>query len=237
MEYDLSHWSQMFATRGFAVVQPQYRGSEGLGRQLWLAGDREWGAKMQDDKDDSARWLVERGIADPDRMMMYGYSYGGFAAAAAAARSGSASKGLYQCAISGAPVIDMDRLRENEWGANRISRKFQGQTVRGWNPQAHLDEVEIPWLIFHGDFDRQADTVYSRSAAARMRALGKQNFEYVEIPRMAHTLGEMTVEHRRTFIPLILNWIDNNCGNISAQFSEPDPAITREANRSLNRRR
>lgn len=236
MEYDISHWSQMFATRGFAVIQPQYRGSEGLGRNLWLAGDREWGAKMQDDKDDSARWLVERGIVDPDRMMMYGYSYGGFAASAAAARSGSASKGLWQCAISGAPVIDMDRLRENEWGANRISRKFQGQTVRGWNPQANLGDVEIPWLIFHGDFDRQADTVYSRSAAARMRALGKQNFEYVELPRMAHTLAEMTVDHRRTFIPLILNWLDNNCGNISVSFTEPDPEVAREMRR-INRER
>lgn len=221
MDYDLSHWSQMFATRGFAVMQPQYRGSNGLGRKLWMAGDREWGAKMQDDKDDGAKWLVEQGVADPSRMMMYGYSYGGFAASAAAARSGGASKGLWQCAISGAPVIDMDRLRENEWGESRIARKFQGHTVRGWNPQANLDQVEIPWLIFHGDYDRQADTVYSRSAAARMRQLGKPNFKYVEIKRMSHTLGEMTPEMREQFIPLILNWLDTSCGNISATFSEP----------------
>ena len=221
MDYDLSHWSQMFATRGFAVLQPQYRGSEELGRGLWLAGDKEWGQKMQDDKDDGAKWLVEQGVADPKRMMMYGYSYGGFAAAAAAARSGGASKGLYQCAISGAPVIDMDRLRENEWGDSRISRKAQGETVRGWNPQAHLDEVEIPWLIFHGDYDRQADTVYSRSAAARMRQLGKPDFKYVEIKKMSHTLGEMTPDMRKQFIPLILDWMSNNCGNISAQFKEP----------------
>jgi dipeptidyl aminopeptidase/acylaminoacyl peptidase len=221
MDYDTSHWSQMFATRGFAVLQPQYRGSDGLGRKLWLAGDKEWGAKMQDDKDDGAKWLVDQGVADPARMMMYGYSYGGFAAAAAAARSGGASKGLYQCAISGAPVIDMDRLRENEWGENRISRKAQGDTVRGWNPQAHLDQVEIPWLIFHGDYDRQADTVYSRSAAARMRQLNKPNFKYVEIKKMAHTLNEMTPDMRNQFIPLILDWTSTNCGNISATFKEP----------------
>jgi dipeptidyl aminopeptidase/acylaminoacyl peptidase len=221
MDYDLSHWPQMFATRGFAVIQPQYRGSAGLGRKLWLAGDREWGAKMQDDKDDGARWLVDQGVADPSRMMLFGYSYGGFAGSAAAARSGGASKGLWQCAISGAPVIDMDRLRVNEWGANRVQRKYQGHTVRGWNPQANLEQVEIPWLIYHGDYDRQADTSYSRAAAARMRQLRKPNFKYVEIKRMSHTLGEMTPDMRRQFYPLMLEWLDKDCGNISTAFSEP----------------
>jgi acetyl esterase/lipase len=221
MDYDISHWPQMFATRGFAVMQPQYRGSAGLGRKLWLAGDGEWGGKMQDDKDDGARWLVEQGVADSSRMMMFGYSYGGFAASAAAARSGGMSRGLWQCAISGAPVIDMDRLRVNEWGENRIARKRQGHTVRGFNPQTHLEEVEIPWLIYHGDYDRQADTAYSRSAAARMRQLRKPNFKYVEIKQMSHTLIEMTPDMRRQFYPLMLDWLDKDCGNISTTFSEP----------------
>jgi dipeptidyl aminopeptidase/acylaminoacyl peptidase len=232
MDYDISHWPQMFATRGFAVIQPQYRGSAGLGRKLWLAGDGEWGSKMQDDKDDGARWLVEQGVADPNRMMMFGYSYGGFAASAAAARSGGASRGLWQCAISGAPVIDMDRLRINEWGENRISRKIQGHTVRGFNPQANLEQVEIPWLIYHGDYDRQADTAYSRAAAARMRQLRKPNFKYVEIKRMSHTLIEMTPDMRRQFYPLMLEWLDKDCGNISTAFSEPStPATTSRASR------
>jgi dipeptidyl aminopeptidase/acylaminoacyl peptidase len=237
MDFDISFWPQMFATRGFAVLQPNYRGSDGLGRQLWFAGDNQWGAKMQDDKDDGARWLVDQGIADPNRMMMYGYSYGGFAASAAAARSGSASKGLYQCAISGAPVIDLDRLRINEWGEGRIQRVYQGRTVTGWNPQLHLDEVEIPWLIFHGDYDRQADTAYSRSAAARMRSVNPgADFEYVEIPRMSHQLLQMTEEHRLLFTSLILNWVDERCGNISATFDAPDARAQLAASRGGRRR-
>jgi acetyl esterase/lipase len=233
MSYDTSGWPQLFATRGFAVLQPNYRGSDGLGKALWTAGDREWGAKMQDDKDDGARWLVSQGIADPNRMMMYGYSYGGFAAAAAAARSGGASAGLWQCAISGAPAIDLERIR-NDWGENRVQRARQGNTVAGWDPMQHLDQVKIPWLIFHGDYDRQADTIHSRSAAARMRQVNPSaNFRYVEIPKMSHTLGEMTPEHKTQFLGIMLDWVDNNCGNISTTFSEPGlPASVRSARRA-----
>ena len=226
MDFDQSYWTQMFATRGFAVLQPNYRGSEGLGKALWTAGDRQWGAKMQDDNDDGARWLVDQGIADPNRMMLYGYSYGGFAAAAAAARSGGASAGLWQCAISGAPAIDLERIK-NDWGEDRLQRATQGNTVAGWDPMEHLQDVKIPWLIFHGDYDRQADTIHSRTAAARMRQVNPSaNFRYVEIPRMSHQLVQMTPEHKAQFLNLILDWTSNNCGNISAQFKEPGLATT-----------
>ncbi len=221
MDFDISFWPQMFATRGFAVLLPNYRGSTNLGKALWKGGDREWGAIMQDDKDDGAKWLIDQGIADPSRMMMYGYSYGGFAAAAAAARSSDRSAGLWQCAISGAPAIDLQRIA-TDWGESRLQRVNQGVTVGGWDPMAHLDQVKIPWLIFHGDYDRQADTIHSRTAAARMRQVNPNaNFRYVEIPRMSHTLGEMTPEHRTQFLNLILDWTANNCGNISAKFDEP----------------
>lgn len=221
MDFDRSFWPQMFATRGFAVLQPQYRGTDDLGKALWKGGDNQWGAIMQDDKDDGAKWLVDQGIADPNRMMMYGYSYGGFAAAAAAARSGGRSAGLWQCAISGAPAIDLQRIA-TDWGESRLQRVNQGVTVGGWDPMAHLDEVKIPWLIFHGDYDRQADTIHSRTAAARMRQVNPNaNFRYVEIPRMSHQLIQMYPEHKTQFLNLILDWTSNNCGNISAQFKEP----------------
>jgi pimeloyl-ACP methyl ester carboxylesterase len=231
--YDITGWTQLFATRGFAVLQPNYRGSTGLGKNLWTAGDREWGNKMQDDNDDGARWLVSQGIADPNRMMLYGYSYGGFAAAAAAARSGGASAGLWQCAISGAPAIDLERIR-NDWGANRVQRARQGNTVAGWDPMLHLDQVKIPWLIFHGDYDRQADTIHSRSAAARMRQVNPTaDFRYVELPRMSHTTITWTPEHKTQFLGTMLDWVDNDCGNISTTFSEPGlPASVRSSRRA-----
>lgn len=224
--WDRSNWTQMFATRGFAVLQPQYRGSADLGMKLWKAGDGEWGGKMQDDKDDGAKWLVQEGIVDPNRMMMYGYSYGGFAAAAAAARSGGASKGLWQCAISGAPAIDLKRI-SNDWGDGRIQRITQGVTVDGWDPMEHLKEIEIPWMIFHGDFDRQADTIHSQTAASKIRSLiPNSKFEYEEIPEMSHQLIQMTPEHRRFFTSAIFRWMQNDCGNISKTFKEPSAEAT-----------
>ncbi|NJR20611.1 MAG: prolyl oligopeptidase family serine peptidase [Hyphomonadaceae bacterium] len=70
MSFDTSFWPQMFATRGFAVLQPNYRGSTDLGKELWKAGDREWGAKMQDDKDDGALYLVEQGLAQYEAQVL-----------------------------------------------------------------------------------------------------------------------------------------------------------------------
>ncbi|CAN0496765.1 unnamed protein product, partial [Scytosiphon promiscuus] len=78
--FDSSGWTQYFASRGYIIMQPQYRGSDGWGRALWRAGDGEWGQKMQDDKDDGAAWLVENGYVDADKIAIHGYSYGGFAA-------------------------------------------------------------------------------------------------------------------------------------------------------------
>lgn len=104
--WDPSGWPQFLASRGYAVLQPQFRGSEDWGHDLWLAGDAEWGLKMQDDKDDGAAWLVSEGIAAPDRIAIFGYSYGGFAAMAAAVRE----DGPFKCAIAGAGVSNLARI-------------------------------------------------------------------------------------------------------------------------------
>ncbi|MBS0411540.1 MAG: S9 family peptidase, partial [Proteobacteria bacterium] len=103
MGWDDIGWVQYFASHGYAVLQPQFRGSEGWGQKLWRAGDGQWGQTMQDDKDDGVKWLVAQKIADPARVAMFGYSYGGYAALAAAIRP----NGLYQCAISGAGAGDL----------------------------------------------------------------------------------------------------------------------------------
>ena len=222
LDFDSSMWPQMFATRGFAVLQPNYRGSTDLGKNLWKAGDKEWGAKMQDDNDDGAKWLVKIGVADPDRMMLYGYSYGGFAGAAAAARSGSASEGLWQCAISGGPAIDLVRIK-NDWGESRLQRVTQGVTVDGWNPMAHLNEIKIPWLIVHGAYDHQADIMHSKDAAAKMKSVNPNaDFKFVQIDRMSHTLNKMLPEHKERLMSEVLNWTANHCGNISKSFNDPE---------------
>ncbi|MDZ4868455.1 MAG: prolyl oligopeptidase family serine peptidase [Alphaproteobacteria bacterium] len=190
--WDASGWTQFLTTRGYAVLQPQYRGSKGWGMALWKAGDKEWGQKMQDDKDDGAAWLVAEGIADPKRMAIFGYSYGGFAAVAASVRPNSP----YQCAIAGAPVADLQRLG-NLWGANAIAREAQGWTVAGMNPIANVDKANIPILLYHGDRDRQADTVHSELFYSAMKSAGK-DVEFHLIKDMWHQLPWWPEWHRET---------------------------------------
>ncbi|MEM7729084.1 MAG: prolyl oligopeptidase family serine peptidase, partial [Pseudomonadota bacterium] len=182
MGWDASGWTQFLTSRGVAVIQPQYRGSTNLGKTLWYAGDMEWGQKMQDDKDDAAQFLVDQGIADPDKLAIFGYSYGGFAAIAASVRPNSP----YQCAISGAGVSSLDRIG-NLWGQNRIVKERQAWTVKGMDPLKNVDKANIPILLYHGSGDRQADTVHSRDFYRAMKSAGK-DVEYIEIDKMWHQI-------------------------------------------------
>jgi acetyl esterase/lipase len=200
MEWDGSGWTQFLATRGYAVLRPQYRGSENLGLQLWLAGDENWGLKMQDDKDDGARWMVEQGIADPRKIAIFGYSYGGFAAIAASVRP----NGPYVCALAGAGVSSLGMI-QNEWGQSRILKELQGWTVTGMDPLKNVDKADIPILMYHGDRDRQADTEHSRLFYAAMKKAGK-DVQYVEIKDMWHTLPWRPEWHRQS-LKLIEDWL------------------------------
>lgn len=208
MGWDYSGWVPFLTTRGIAVLQPQYRGSDGVGMTLWKAGDGEWGQKMQDDKDDGAYWLIEEGIADPEKVAIFGYSYGGFAAIAASVRPDSP----YQCAISGAGVSNLDRL-SNLWGNNRIQRAFQGRTVDGMDPIENVRNASIPILLYHGSHDRQADTYHSRQFYDAMRGAGA-DVEYVEIENMWHQLPWWPEWHRQS-LTLIEDYLaSDKCNNI-----------------------
>jgi dipeptidyl aminopeptidase/acylaminoacyl peptidase len=206
--WDGSGWPQFFATRGIAVIQPQYRGSEGWGSKLWLAGDKEWGQKMSDDNDDAAAYLVSRGVADPKRLAIMGYSYGGFAAIAASVRPNSP----YKCAIAGAGVSSLQRIG-NLWGDSHLQRDIQGVTVSGMDPIKNVDKANIPILLYHGDHDRQADTEHSRMFFSAMKAAGK-DVEYREIKGMWHTLPWRTEWHTET-LGLMENYLKGpKCGLI-----------------------
>ncbi|MCY4356768.1 MAG: prolyl oligopeptidase family serine peptidase [Gammaproteobacteria bacterium] len=204
--WDASGWIPFLTSRGIAVLQPQYRGSEGLGQKLWKAGDNQWGLRMQDDKDDGAQWLIEQGIADSERIGIFGYSYGGFAAIAASVRENSP----YQCAIAGAGVSNLSKLG-NLWSGNRLQQKFQGHTVTGMDPIDNVDKASIPIMLYHGTHDRQADTYHSREFYRAMNRVGA-DIEYTEIDQMWHQLPWWPEWQRQTLI-LIENFLKSEkCG-------------------------
>jgi dipeptidyl aminopeptidase/acylaminoacyl peptidase len=178
--FDGSMWVPLMTSRCYAVLQPQYRGSDGWGRRLNKEGDAEWGGKMQDDKDDGVKWLVEQNVAIPGRVAMFGFSYGGYAAMAAAVRP----NGLYKCAIAGAGVSDIKRIWARFY-TNPFFQDAQGPTVSGLSPVDQADKIKIPIMVYHGDRDRTVPIEQSDWFVAKANKSG-QPVVYHKIKDYAH---------------------------------------------------
>jgi dipeptidyl aminopeptidase/acylaminoacyl peptidase len=204
LDWDVGGWTQYFASRGYAVLQPQFRGSEGWGRKLWVAGDSEWGQKMQDDKDDGAKWLVDQKVADPKRIAMFGYSYGGYSALAATIRP----NGLYQCAVSGAggSLADMKRVTAD----SRLGREFQRPFVGGMDAIQHAGDAKIPIFLYHGDRDTNVDIKDSRRFIAGLKAANKP-YKWLEIKDMGHGYVTMTPAMMELQLVEIEKFFQNEC--------------------------
>ena len=168
MTFDGSMWVPLMASRCIAVLRPQFRGSKGWGRKLWMTGDAEWGQKMQDDKDDGAKWLVSQNIAKPDRIAMFGYSYGGYSAFAASVRPA----GIYKCAIAGAGLSDIKRIWSRFY-TNPFFRQAQAPTVDGLNPLDKAGEIQIPIMVYHGERDQTVPIEQSDWFVAKAKQSGK----------------------------------------------------------------
>jgi dipeptidyl aminopeptidase/acylaminoacyl peptidase len=194
MGFDGSMWVPLMASRCMAVLRPQFRGSQGWGKKLWLAGDAEWGQKMQDDKDDGAKWLLDNGIAQRGRIAMFGFSYGGYSAMAAAVRP----NGLYKCAIAGAGVSDHKRIWARFY-TNPFFREAQAPTVAGLNPVDFADKIQIPVMVYHGERDQtvpleQSDWYVSKAKRSGQPVVYHQLADYAHGPAwtrkiMADQLG------------------------------------------------
>lgn len=200
-------WRQFLADRGYVVLQPQYRGTLGLGQTLWRKGDREWGGTMQDDKDDGAAWMVEQGLVDADRIAMYGFSYGGYAAMAAIVRDDPP----YQCAIAGAGLAELRTFQRVTFEGSRFGRQFQNPTVAGLSPLEHVERASIPILIFHGNRDQIVPIDQSEKFHAALIAAGKDS-TYVEITDYGHG-PSLTPDKQAQVLQLLEDFLgSDSCG-------------------------
>ncbi|MBK7617287.1 MAG: S9 family peptidase [Burkholderiales bacterium] len=205
MDFDTSGWVPMLVSRCHVVLQPQYRGSADWGRTLWMAGDAEWGQKMQDDKDDGAKWLVSEKLADPKRVAMFGFSYGGYAAFAAAVRP----NGLYKCAISGAGVSDIEKI----WApfyTNPFYRDRQESTVKGLSPVKQADKIKIPIMVYHGERDQIVPLIQSEMFVEQARKSG-QPVDYNVLQDYDHGRA-WTRETMTKQLRLISEYLAKGCG-------------------------
>ena len=206
LDWDVTGWNQYFAARGYAVLQPQFRGSQGWGQRLWRAGDREWGNAMQDDNDDGARWMIAQGIADPSRIAMHGYSYGGYASMMAAVRP----NGIYRCAAAGAGPATIDLFKKGTYNS-RFLREFQHPTAEGEDPLHRVNEISIPLYLYTGDRDTRVLPSESETMAAAMRRAGK-TVELRILPDMEHTLNTWTPANFAAILTSVEEFLNGACG-------------------------
>ncbi|QTN20262.1 S9 family peptidase [Brevundimonas sp. AJA228-03] len=200
LEFDW--WAQALASRGYAVLQANFRGSSELGQAHLEAGFGEWGRKMQTDLSDGVRWLADQGMIDPSRVCIVGASYGGYAALAGA----TLDVGVYRCAVSVAGVSDLrdmlrwtaDRNGSRNNGTNRYWNRFMGTerstdaSLDALSPARLADRVEIPILLIHGRDDTVVPFSQTSTMASALRRAGKA-FDLVELPGEDHWLsGEET---------------------------------------------
>ncbi|MCP3731934.1 S9 family peptidase [Sphingomonas sp. MG17] len=167
-------WTQFMADRGYAVVQPNYRGSSGYGTPFTKKGEGQWGLAMQDDLNDAVKALADLGIADPARVCMVGASYGGYAAMRAAQRDGA----KYRCAVSYAGVSDLNRMLGHQRnflfsGSRTDWLREQAPDLKGVSPVNFPEDVSIPLLLMHGEKDRVVPIVQSRVLAQKLKAASK----------------------------------------------------------------
>jgi len=173
-------WSQFFASRGYAVLQPQFRGSTGLGDAHRLAGRGQWGLRMQDDVTDGVKALIAQGIADPKRVCIVGASYGGYAALAGAAFTPE----LYACAVSVAGVSDLPEMLawDEKLGGEQSDEFFYWRDsigdsldprVAGKSPARSARTIRAPVLLLHGTNDSVVPFAQSEMMANALKTAGR----------------------------------------------------------------
>jgi dipeptidyl aminopeptidase/acylaminoacyl peptidase len=172
-------WSQALAAQGYAVLQPNFRGST-LNSNFMQAGFGEWGRKMQTDLSDGVRYLARQGVIDPKRVCIVGASYGGYAALAGV----TVESGIYRCAVSVAGISDLRRFRKwtiaNEMGwSQRYWDRFMGTadqkdpSLIAISPIEHVEAVTVPVLLIHGRDDTVVPFEQSDVMLSALQRAGK----------------------------------------------------------------
>jgi dipeptidyl aminopeptidase/acylaminoacyl peptidase len=183
--------AQMLADRGYAVLQPNFRGSTGYGRAYVERGYGQWGLAMQDDLDDGMDWLVKQGIADPKRTCIMGASYGGYAAIWGAIRNPD----RYRCAISMAGVTDLRTMLKydrRQFAAPRYARKWEAQVageekrdLDAVSPLRQAARLTVPLLLAHGERDTNVPFDQSTRLRDALKAAGRP-LEFASYPDAGH---------------------------------------------------
>lgn len=190
--------AQFFASRGYLVLQPNFRGSTGFGVSFRDAGRGEWGGKMQDDITDGVNALIKSGRADPQRICIVGASYGGYAALA----GGAFTPELYKCVAAIAPVADLPRMlidERDEYGADHWlldywkdligDPKAERSKLERISPVNYAGKFTAPVLLIHGKDDLTVPISQSERMERALKSAGKE-VEFIRLKGEDHHLSK-----------------------------------------------
>ncbi|WP_371184654.1 alpha/beta hydrolase family protein [Xanthomonas sacchari] len=209
--------AQILASAGYAVLQINYRGSANYGRAFTQAGGGQWGGAMQDDVTDATRWAIAQGIADPQRICMFGASYGAYASLMGVAKEPT----LYRCAAGYVGVYDLPML----YVKGDTQQRDSGKTyLREWvgspselaavSPVNLADKIKVPVFLAAGGEDERAPIQHSKKMEAALKKAGVP-VETLYVPTEGH--GFYTEAHRREFYTRLLAFLSKSLGGAQAK--------------------
>jgi len=181
--------AQFLASRGYAVLQPEFRGSVGYGERLYRSGFKQWGLAMQDDITDGVKWLVKEGIVNKDRVCLYGSSYGGYAALWGLIKDPDA----YRCGVAFVAVTDIQLMFDIAWSDTAQSSydwlgygaklaigdpSEEREKLRAVSPLYNVDKLSAPVLLAYGAADRRVPLKHGSEFRAALDKYGKK-YEWV----------------------------------------------------------
>jgi dipeptidyl aminopeptidase/acylaminoacyl peptidase len=225
-----NHWgwdpeAQFLASRGYAVLEPDFRGSRGYGVAHYRAGWKQWGLAMQDDLADGARWAVAQGYADPKRICIAGASYGGYAALMGLVKD----PGLYKCAVNWAGVTDINLLYDGHWSFDSDlddDYKQHGMPVligdqvkdaaqlKATSPIEQASRITQPLLLAYGAVDRRVPLYHGNKFRDAVQAHNKQ-VEWIVYQDEGH--GWTRPQNRFDFWTRVEKFLGRHIGDSAAR--------------------
>lgn len=212
------HWQynpevQLLASRGYAVLQVNFRGSGGYGKDFLYSGYGEWGTLMQDDVTDATQWAIREGLAEDGRICIYGGSYGGYAAMMGAVREPD----LYQCVIAYVGVYDLELMfKKGDIPTRDSGIVFLKQAIgedkadlHARSPVHNLDKLKAPVFIVHGGKDHRVDIAHAYQLRDALEAIDKP-YEWMVKPKEGH--GFYRPENRLELYQRMLAFLEQHIG-------------------------
>ena len=204
---------QFLANRGYAVMQLNYRGSGGYGNDFLEAGFLKWGTTMQDDLTDGVEWAIKEGIADKEKLCIYGASYGGYAALMSSVREPD----LYKCAIGYVGVYDVDsftsvgNIPNYRAGAAYLNQVIpeDAATRKAFSPSKQVNKIKANLFLIHGKMDRQAHYKNFEILTKALDGIGK---EYKAMVKDKEEHGFVEEENKIELYEEMIKFLDENIG-------------------------